>query len=550
MNNLFKKLFFHSLIQSLVLYTGFVALVVIWPIANMVLKNDSFRIIGGWSFMAYLFFLLFYGVFPVFLLAATEYFLKKINETYSLFFRYSLFIIGSILIFGQMAEYHLTAIIKSWGLITTPFRNYGLYIGLFLIDLFFIFLVYKLRKSLSLFLKFLSPLMLIALGLLFFSTFQAEKLYSPEAGNENLSPSAPSFNKNIYLLILDGVSLTRLMEKEQINKKLFPTFYLLSQEWTWYRNATTNATSTIPARSMIFSGRYYGDKLSSLKGFNDVFLQRVSPVLNLQLFSDVDIKVVKKTNIIHAIWLNKALFPAYLSISIPPPARGYIYTIFRNWAFDWRGETPEEYQGKEDFYYGRRIKEQFFNFLNSLDNISNDKGNFFLLWSTITHFPYIFDEQGDIIENQQYHTFKIGMSQEDIEKVDQNYLKTLKYIDSLISVFIKQLKENGLYDNAVILITSDHGMNKKGSNYDINEDVFRIPFFLKAPGILTGVDDRDVQLVDITPTISDILGLPFSSEYDGQSLFLPYQPRDKIIYALGVPGFWKLKDDKAVWHSW
>ena len=38
-------------------------------------------------------------------------------------------------------------------------------------------------------------------------------------------------------------------------------------------------------------------------------------------------------------------------------------------------------------------------------------------------------------------------------------------------------------------------------------------------------------------SIADILGLSLNPQYDGQSLLRLYQQRDKIIYALGVPGF-------------
>ena len=391
---------------------------------------------------------------------------------------------------------------------------------------------------------------------IFFTTIQTNPFYYTSNKDKDFISQPRALNsKNIYLLIFDCVPLPRLIKNGEIDKDFFPTFHRLSEEWAWYRNATTNGTSTSSVRPMLFSGRYYDKKLMFLKGFDDTLFSKVGTVLNSHFFFDERIFQENQPggfteSIKHAIWLNQSLFEAYVTTSIAPPLNGYILGLFSSWKFDWRGETPEEFLGKKELYHGNKSQQQFFNFLEEIDQSSGKSGNFFLLWSMIPHYPFIYDEKGNIIQEPKYDRFVVGMGKEDIQRVIQNQLKVLQYTDSLMGIFLRQLEESGLYEDAIIFVLSDHGLSETGTNYDINEQVFRIPFFLKAPGLPTGTDDRDVQTVDITPTIVDMLGMSLSAEYDGQSLLRPYSKRDKIIYTLGVSGFRTLQNEETWWRKY
>jgi len=306
---------------------------------------------------------------------------------------------------------------------------------------------------------------------------------------------------------------------------------------------------------MLFSGRYYGEKVMSLKGFNNTLLSRVGPVLTSHIFLD---DVISQNNtpvgltesIKHGIWLNQSLFEAYLTVSVAPPANKYVLELFSSWKFDWREKSSEDSSGNKQLFYGEKNQQQFFNFLEESISVSDRVGSFFLLWSTIPHYPFIYDEKGNIVQESRYQSFGAGMAENDIQRVVQNQLKTLQYLDSLIGAFIKQLESRGLYEDAVIFVLSDHGLSETGNNYDINEQVFRIPFFIKAPELSAGADDRDVQTVDITPTIIDMLGMSLSAGDDGQSLLRSYKQREKIIYALGAPGFSTLQNEEYWWNKY
>jgi len=95
--------------------------------------------------------------------------------------------------------------------------------------------------------------------------------------------------------------------------------------------------------------------------------------------------------------------------------------------------------------------------------------------------------------------------------------------DELDRLFNK-LKELGLYDNTIIIVTSDHGeaFGEHGSFFDhgryIYEGEIRVPLVIKLPGneFANHQVDTPVSLVDLFPTVLDILKIDYyDSEVDG-----------------------------------
>lgn len=82
------------------------------------------------------------------------------------------------------------------------------------------------------------------------------------------------------------------------------------------------------------------------------------------------------------------------------------------------------------------------------------------------------------------------------------YLEATHYFDTELGKFIDFLKRSELYDNSVIVITSDH--ESAVSDYT-GEDVGTVPFIALNTGIDTVITRRGGQ-IDIYPTILDITG--------------------------------------------
>lgn len=99
------------------------------------------------------------------------------------------------------------------------------------------------------------------------------------------------------------------------------------------------------------------------------------------------------------------------------------------------------------------------------------------------------------------------------EKFVKDYLRTVKGIDDNVGRLIAYLKETGLYDETIIIYTSDQGMLLGEHDYTdkrwIFDESMRMPFLIRVPGEVTG-GRRITDLIDNTdfaPTILDFAGI-------------------------------------------
>lgn len=132
----------------------------------------------------------------------------------------------------------------------------------------------------------------------------------------------------------------------------------------------------------------------------------------------------------------------------------------------------------------------------------------------------------------------------------------IAFTDYYLGQFFNKLKELGLDKTTIVVILSDHGEEfgergrwaAHGGNSLYNELV-KIPLVIKAPNMKNGVLKKNISIIDIAPTILDLLGIKKPVEFDGVSiretieipLYLELNSKEAIIY-----DNWKLiADDKT-----
>ncbi|TNF86206.1 MAG: choline-sulfatase [Gammaproteobacteria bacterium] len=107
------------------------------------------------------------------------------------------------------------------------------------------------------------------------------------------------------------------------------------------------------------------------------------------------------------------------------------------------------------------------------------------------------------------------------------YYGSVSYVDDLVGELLAVLKDTGLLDNTVILLTTDHGelLGEHGLWYKKSffEDACRIPLIVSHPQIEARRIDANVSLVDLLPTLLEIAGdekqQSLVEEVAGQSLW-------------------------------
>ncbi len=113
----------------------------------------------------------------------------------------------------------------------------------------------------------------------------------------------------------------------------------------------------------------------------------------------------------------------------------------------------------------------------------------------------------------------------------QRLLLQLVYTDGLLGQLLDRMARTGLLDEALLVVTADHGEGLAPSAHwrfldDRNAaDLAWVPLFVKTPGQRSGlVDPRNEEHVDLVPTIADLLDVRVPWQVDGRSLYGPERP--------------------------
>jgi arylsulfatase A-like enzyme len=104
------------------------------------------------------------------------------------------------------------------------------------------------------------------------------------------------------------------------------------------------------------------------------------------------------------------------------------------------------------------------------------------------------------------------------------YDASIAYVDHHISQVLNELDRQGVLQDAVIVISSDHGdaFGEHGiysDHVNVDECIHRIPLIIRWPGKTprNGSSRALMYNVDYAPTICDLLGMPIPEDWDGKS---------------------------------
>lgn len=114
----------------------------------------------------------------------------------------------------------------------------------------------------------------------------------------------------------------------------------------------------------------------------------------------------------------------------------------------------------------------------------------------------------------------------EVERFERRYEASIRYVDSVLESFVGQLEALGLLAETTLIITSDHGEefleHGKLGHTQLFPELLSVPLLIVHPDQSKGLRVSDqVSLVDVTPTLLDLAGLPPLEEVPGRSL-APY----------------------------
>ena len=395
--------------------------------------------------------------------------------------------------------------------------------------------------------------------LLFLLDSEIRKLILPEPDSEvgiESGARAP-----VVMVIFDEFPLISLLNgRREIDSNLFPNLAELAENSYWFRNATTNNESTLLSIPVILSGtlprqrpfplplfrEYPRNLFSLLSGSHDLRIREHVTGLNprrtpapfgprVRLLAE-DLSVAYLHLLLPPAWASRWLPPVTQTWNqfLNPGAPGPIRRAWRDFRVDWS-----------------RRPDRFRNFVDSIRG--NGSPALYFLHTMLPHASWKYLPSGKLytlserpgvagVVGPNSQGLDVNQWLEDPWLVAQSYQRHLlqvMFLDCLVGGLVRRLRKEGLYDSTLLVLTADHGASFRpgdsrrrvtGTNY---MDIISVPLIIKAPGQKEGVlSDRNVESMDILPTLVEMLGIETEWPLDGQSALDTEAPErsEKIVY--------------------
>jgi Sulfatase len=376
----------------------------------------------------------------------------------------------------------------------------------------------------------------------------------------------PELKGNVIFVIFDELPVTTLLRPDgTINDARYPNFARLAARSTWFRNASSHSSLTTKSVPSILSGTLTED--GALPNYEDhphnllsLFgarypINRYEPVTDMcprSACEPLPARSVREALRDGAIVYGHQVLPDELADDLPaidhswgdfggdlgptgdavgeaevdasatPGGRSTTQTTAIDLGGDgfgrWRSLDPDD----------RSAVGQFNTFDRSISAIDAGPAVHFI-HVALPHYPWTLTPWGTSLTR-----FPKGLGDDRdapgfervVEMGYQMHSLQVGAVDVALGRLIDQLEETGAWEDALVVVTSDHGTSMLPPDFgrapteNNRDEVFRIPLFIKAPGQQAGdVRDDVAQTIDILPSVIDLLGVRSAWEFDGHSLY-------------------------------
>jgi len=369
----------------------------------------------------------------------------------------------------------------------------------------------------------------------------------------------------IVMVIFDGLGLNSLLDSnQQIDAVRYPNFARLAELSDWCPQATTVHPRTDHAIPAILSGRYPVDGTQPVldqyphnlfaelerSGKYDLFALEPYTRLCPEELQRVDRHRTLTEEVRETL---DALARVYLKISLPKNLSSLMPSIPRAW-FSLPATLlidPHQTEGLIRYGWDTQRETQVEHFLSAL--YPAEKPRLMFAHVAIPHYPFRFFPSGRAYTvDQRATTFPDGTHGEvgelwgpDQLAADhswQRYLLQVGYVDHVLGQILDRLEETGLLDQCLLVVTADHGcafragLSQREPHAESLADILPVPLFIKRPGQRVGTKNlRNVETIDVLPTIADVLDYDWPVELDGESIYATTPARLRKTVMLRPP---------------
>jgi hypothetical protein len=404
----------------------------------------------------------------------------------------------------------------------------------------------------------LGPAPLVFL-LLFLLGSDVSKLVLPKGEEATASVDVRS-QTPVVLVVFDEFDPNMLMNaRQQIDRTRYPNFAAFGDDATWYRNATTVSNQTTLAVPALLSGRRpLPDLLPIAADYpNSVFtlLGRSHSLHVTETATEICPERLCGERVREPAGerlrsLTKDLGVVSLHLLAPEGMEHRLPAVdrtFGDFGGGGRDDGPKQTQPDVPLSALRNRPGQIGALLRELEPQRGRPGLYFV-HTALPHVPWQYLPGGQQyvnagpdypgLDGETWSTdslpARLGL---------QRHLLQVGYVDRFVGRLMAKLRGAGLYDDALVILTADHGVSYRSGQprrapYPGNaSDIAGVPLLIKRPGERAGrVDDSMVRTIDIVPTIAHELGVDLPWEADGHAIGQGAPADQDVSVAVGATG--------------
>lgn len=353
----------------------------------------------------------------------------------------------------------------------------------------------------------------------------------------------------VVMVVFDGMSgMSLLDEQHHVDPHRYPSFARMAQLGTWYRNASTVHTRTDHAVPALLSSCYPEERQQPIESDYPTNLLRLihdSDQYAMTVFEPVtelapeDLRQIdqKLSSTEQFLRLSDAVTRVFARQVLPGEFESIEVTVPPTW-FGFPGEQQgllARTRGKISYSWDTDRATQFEHFISTVDSTDDRSGRpgFYFFHIALPHYPWTLFPDGTPYSRvcslaEPVYGLKFESWTDDdwaVRLAWQRNLLQIQMADQFFGKLLKQLEEQSLLDECLLIVTADHGMSFLPRNdmrtpvAETMGDIVSVPLFVKLPHQKkSAVSDRNVEIVDIAPTVAEVLDFPMPAEWEGQSL--------------------------------
>ena len=334
----------------------------------------------------------------------------------------------------------------------------------------------------------------------------------------------------VVVIVFDELPLHALLSADlTVNAERFPAFADLARQSTFFRLTSSVSPKTSDSLPALLSGvqshpelapvgaNYPTSILSLFSGSHEVFASEAFTRLcdgeNCAGTAERSVGVgllIEDT----AIYLADAVLPFYENDAVR-----------RSWSHFRSGSKTVDLlaAGWDAETEANRLRTLF------ATEPTGDRPPLYFLHSILPHQPYVLTTDGTVYPHVALPGTRGSTFWPDDERVRlagwQRFQMQLVATDKLLGEAFELLRKGGLWDDAIVIVTSDHGLTfEPGPQRQPGSaplEVTAVPLFIKTPaGIEIGLSDLPALTIDIAPTLVALQGgQPGAYAFDGFDLY-------------------------------